>query len=99
MHLNLLSMARAKCAAREATMSGIEKRQNVMRAIAHDVYLAIGLGPPLSIHIANIADVHSRRALTGPGMAQPGSASWLEFSPNDVTFQRDGHASAGSEWQ
>ena len=52
----------------------------------------------MSIHVANIADVHARRALRGPGIAQPGGASWLEFGRNKAPFQQDGPVFAGAEW-
>ncbi len=52
----------------------------------------------MSIHVANIADVHARRAPRGPGIAQPGGASWLEFGRNKAPFQQDGPVFAGAEW-
>jgi hypothetical protein len=50
-------------------MSGIEKRQNVRRKIAHDVFMETGLGPPLKCSMLDVSEFGARIKAEVPSAA------------------------------
>ena len=50
-------------------MSGIEKRQNVRRKIAHDVFMETGLGAPLKCSMLDVSEFGARIKAKDPSAA------------------------------